>query len=252
MDEDLKIVLAAELEADESASAQRIAAQLPNIAKLINDRSTIKVGVSLDAANVQSQMRTITSQLQRAAGTSKFQMNFQVGTEAVDRMVERLRELRVPEDTIRDFVRNINDANTAVRSIQTSFDDVRNTVTATISGINKEGELITQIQSAHIVDNEQGERVAELTRNTVTLAKNYEQLTRQAEALDAKQRAAADSNTAYFQKWGAAIKEITAGYMSVGLGQEQLDALNKKMAEVVSATSGMTAEGEKFSKTQVY
>ena len=251
MDEDLKIVLAAELEADESASAQRIAAQLPNIAKLINDRSTIKVGVSLDAANVQSQMRTITSQLQRAAGTSKFQMNFQVGTEAVDRMVERLRGLRVPDDTIRDFVRNINDANTAVRSIQTSFDDVRNTVTATISGINKEGELITQIQSAHIVDNEQGERVAELTRNTVTLAKNYEQLTRQAEALDAKQRAAADSNTAYFQKWGAAIKEITAGYMSVGLGQEQLDALNKKMAEVVSATSGMTAEGEKFSKTQV-
>ena len=251
MDEDLKIVLAAELEADESASAQRIAAQLPNIAKLINDRSTIKVGVSLDAANVQSQMRTITSQLQRAAGTSKFQMNFQVGTEAVDRMVERLRGLRVPDNTIRDFVRNINDANTAVRSIQTSFDDVRNTVTATISGINKEGELITQIQSAHIVDNEQGERVAELTRNTVTLAKNYEQLTRQAEALDAKQRAAADSNTAYFQKWGAAIKEITADYMSVGLGQEQLDALNKKMAEVVSATSGMTAEGEKFSKTQV-
>jgi TP901 family phage tail tape measure protein len=251
VDEDLKIVLAAELEADESASAQRIAAQLPNIAKLINDRSTIKVGVSLDVANVQSQMRTITSQLQRAAGTSKFQMNFQVGTEAVDRMVERLRGLRVPDDTIRDFVRNINDANTAVRSIQTSFDDVRNTVTATISGINKEGELITQIQSAHIVDNEQGERVAELTRNTVTLAKNYEQLTRQAEALDAKQRAAADSNTAYFQKWGAAIKEITAGYMSVGLGQEQLDALNKKMAEVVSATSGMTAEGEKFSKTQV-
>lgn len=251
MDEDLKIVLAAELEADESASAQRIAAQLPNIAKLINDRSTIKVGVSLDAANVQSQMRTITSQLQRVAGTSKFQMNFQVGTEAVDRMVERLRGLRVPDDTIRDFVRNINDANTAVRSIQTSFDDVRNTVTATISGINKEGELITQIQSAHIVDNEQGERVAELTRNTVTLAKNYEQLTRQAEALDAKQKAAADSNTAYFQKWGAAIKEITAGYMSVGLGQEQLDALNKKMAEVVSATSGMTAEGEKFSKTQV-
>lgn len=250
-DEDLRIVITSELEADEQASAQRIAAQLPKIAKLINDRSTIKVGVSLDAANVQSQMRTITSQLQRVAGTSKFQMNFQVGTEAVDRMVERLRGLRVPDDTIRDFVRNINDANTAVRSIQTSFDDVRNTVTATISGINKEGELITQIQSAHIVDNEQGERVAELTRNTVTLAKNYEQLTRQAEALDAKQKAAADSNTAYFQKWGAAIKEITAGYMSVGLGQEQLDALNKKMAEVVSATSGMTAEGEKFSKTQV-
>ena len=41
MDEDLKIVLAAELEADESASAQRIAAQLPNIAKLINDRLSL-------------------------------------------------------------------------------------------------------------------------------------------------------------------------------------------------------------------
>ena len=35
MDEDLKIVLTSELEADEQASAQRISAQLPNIAKMI-------------------------------------------------------------------------------------------------------------------------------------------------------------------------------------------------------------------------
>lgn len=45
MDEDLKIVLTSELEADEEASAQRISAQLPNIAKLINSKSSIKVGV---------------------------------------------------------------------------------------------------------------------------------------------------------------------------------------------------------------
>lgn len=38
MDEDLKIVLTSELEADEEASAQRISAQLPNIAKLINSK----------------------------------------------------------------------------------------------------------------------------------------------------------------------------------------------------------------------
>ena len=66
--EDLRIVITSELETDEQASAQRIAAQLPKIAKLINDRSTIKVGVSLDTANAQSQMRTITSQLQREIG----------------------------------------------------------------------------------------------------------------------------------------------------------------------------------------
>lgn len=47
MDEDLKIVLTSELEADEEASAQRISAQLPNIAKLINSKSSIKVGVTL-------------------------------------------------------------------------------------------------------------------------------------------------------------------------------------------------------------
>ncbi len=35
MDEDLKIVLTSELEADEQASAQRISAQLPNIAKIM-------------------------------------------------------------------------------------------------------------------------------------------------------------------------------------------------------------------------
>ena len=54
MDEDLKIILTSELEADEQASAQRISAQLPNIAKLINSRSSIKVGVSLDESTVRS------------------------------------------------------------------------------------------------------------------------------------------------------------------------------------------------------
>ena len=59
MDEDLKIVLTSELEADEEASAQRISAQLPNIAKLINSKSSIKVGVTLDEAGIQSQTQRI-------------------------------------------------------------------------------------------------------------------------------------------------------------------------------------------------
>lgn len=59
MDEDLKIVLTSELEADEQASAQRISAQLPNIAKMINSKSTIKVGVSLDSSNIQSEAQKV-------------------------------------------------------------------------------------------------------------------------------------------------------------------------------------------------
>ena len=54
MDEDLKIVLTSVLEADEQSSAQRISAQLPNIAKLINSNSKIKIQVALDESNAPS------------------------------------------------------------------------------------------------------------------------------------------------------------------------------------------------------
>ena len=43
MDEDLKIVVTSELEADEQASAQRISAQLPSIAKLITATSRLRL-----------------------------------------------------------------------------------------------------------------------------------------------------------------------------------------------------------------
>ena len=61
MDEDLKIVLTSELEADEEASAQRISAQLPNIAKLINSKSSIKVGVTLDEAGISLKLSGLLS-----------------------------------------------------------------------------------------------------------------------------------------------------------------------------------------------
>lgn len=63
MDEDLKIVLTSELEADEQASAHRISAQLPNIAKLINSKSSIKVGVTLDESNIQTQTQKLSKRL---------------------------------------------------------------------------------------------------------------------------------------------------------------------------------------------
>ena len=69
MEEDLKIVLTSELEADEQASARRISAQLPNIAKLINSKSNIKVGVALDESNIQAQTQKLTQQITKATKT---------------------------------------------------------------------------------------------------------------------------------------------------------------------------------------
>ena len=101
MDEDLKIVLTSELEADEEASAQRISAQLPNIAKLINSKSSIKVGVTLDEAGIQSQTQRITQQIARATKSQSVGVSLSLDQSSVNKIKTELNNLKVSPDISR-------------------------------------------------------------------------------------------------------------------------------------------------------
>lgn len=95
MDEDLKIILTSELEADEQASAQRISAQLPNIAKLINSRSSIKVGVSLDESTVRSDTQRISQQIARATQSQTVGVSLNLDQSSVNKIRAELNNLKV-------------------------------------------------------------------------------------------------------------------------------------------------------------
>ncbi len=152
LDEDLKILLVAEL--DEDASAERISGQLDEISKLVGQKNSIRLGVELDGRNAPAQMQKLSSQLQVAANRSKLGIKFDFGTERVEELKQALENLNIPQNTVKQFIDNIYAANAGVRSISTSFDEVRNVVTATISGLDRAGNMISQIQSARIEDDE--------------------------------------------------------------------------------------------------
>ena len=101
MDEDLKIILTSELEADEQASAQRISAQLPNIAKLINSRSSIKVGVSLDESTVRSDTQRISQQIARATQSQTVGVSLNLDQSSVNKIRAELNNLKVSPDISR-------------------------------------------------------------------------------------------------------------------------------------------------------
>lgn len=98
MDEDLKIVVTSELEADEQASAQRISAQLPSIAKLINQQSKIKVRVEVDNSNIQTEAQKFSKELSRATQTHKVGVSVGLDQASVRKMQAELNSLKVSPD----------------------------------------------------------------------------------------------------------------------------------------------------------
>ena len=96
MDDDLKIVVS--LEADKEVSAQRISAQLPEIARLINSRGNIKVRVSLDSENINSQVQGYTKRLNRAVTANKVGINLSIDEGSIQAFQSELQRLNVSPD----------------------------------------------------------------------------------------------------------------------------------------------------------
>lgn len=232
MDEDLKIVLTSVLEADEQSSAQRISAQLPNIAKLINSNSKIKIQVALDESNAQSQAQKVSKQIQNTVTKSAIKMDVDIGYGKISEMVERLKELKVPDSAIKTFRDNIKEANISVTDITTSFDAMSRTVTAVVTGVNKFGDTVRQTQGVRLgVNEETGELIYELNKDIVVYQQNIEKVA-QAEAKRAAQDARNnESRIAYLTKQKAILSDIQASYTGATSAKpvkdtSHLDALN--------------------------
>lgn len=255
MDEDLKIVIASQLEADEEGSAQRIAAQLPNIAKLINAKSSIKVGIELDERGVQSQVQGISKQIGQITRGRNIVMNVDIGTDKVDEMAQRLKELKVPDSAIKTFRKNIEDTKMSVTDIVTSFDAMQQSVTAVITGVNKAGDVIRQTQGVKLVSDENGEIMAELSKDVVVYEQHIEKLAQTEAKRAEKEKRDNDARIAFLEEQKQALADIQAiytGSTSVKPIKDDghLSDLSAKYQEIENRITNLTATTGALDKVQ--
>lgn len=209
MDEDLKIVLTSELEADEQASAQRISAQLPNIARLINSRGSIRVSVILDDANIQTQAQRITQQITRATAAHGVGVSLNLDQRSIDRIRNELNNLRVDPSITRAMTEQLDQMGIQIDRITGRWEAVNGEqermLNLTIQGTDQMGRTVTYLQT---YDAETQRIDTTLTNVTV----NLERQRRAEEQLANQARADNESRVSYLTRQQSILADIQATY----------------------------------------
>lgn len=177
MDE-LDIVLATQLEADEDASARRIAAQLPRIAQMIDRIGRIRVGVEIDEAGLNNQARRFAQQVNRAVRNIPIDMVVNIDQGAINDLRNRLRNLNVSDAIADDVIRGIDNMGLRIQNVQQVYrsaaDEAENLANLQIQGLDSMGNMVRLTQTFNV---ETGEVL-----NTVTaITTDYAEMQRQME-----------------------------------------------------------------------
>lgn len=252
MDEDLKIVLTSELEADEEASAQRISAQLPNIAKLINSKSSIKVGVTLDEAGIQSQTQRITQQIARATKSQSVGVSLSLDQSSVNKIKTELNNLKVSPDISRAMTDQLDQMGIQIDRITGRWEAVNGEeermLNLTIQGTDQMQRTVTYLQTYNA---ETGEINTHLTNVTA----NLERQRREQEQVAAQAKKDNESRVSYLNRQKALLADIQAAYV----GQTSvkpitdgahLTALNNTYAAINAQIKSMIAAEGRLDNVQ--
>lgn len=252
MEEDLKIVLTSELEADEQASARRISAQLPNIAKLINSRSNIKVGVTLDESNIQSQTQKLTQQIAQVTKAQGIGVSLSLDQSSVNKIRTELNNLKVNPDISRAMTDQLDQMGIQIDKITGRWEEVNGQqermLNLTIQGTDQMGRTVTYLQT---YDTETGNINTHLTNVTANLEKQrnaQEQLAKQAKADN-------ESRVSYLTKQQALLADIQATYMGATSAKpvtndSHLTELNNTYSAINAQIQSMIANEGKLDSVQ--
>lgn len=171
MDEDLKIVLTSELEADEQASAQRISAQLPNIAKLINSKSNIKVGVTLDSSKIQGEAQKISRQITQVSKTQAVGVTLNLDQSSVTKIQQALNNLKVSPDVSRAMTEQLDKMGIQIDTINAKWNSVAGSeekaLTVSLNGTDQLGRSVSYMGTYN-------EEMGRLEQKTIAVSENLE------------------------------------------------------------------------------
>lgn len=252
MDEDLKIIVTSELEADEQASAQRISAQLPDIAKLINQKSKIKVQVEVDNSNVQTDAQKFSKELSRAAQTHKVGVSVGLDRDSVKKMQAELNSLKVNPDVSHAMTAQLEKMGIQIDRISGRWEQVNGQeermLSLSIQGTDQLGRSVSYLQTYDAVT---GDINTHLTNVTVNLEKQ-----RQVEAqIAARAKADNESRISYLTKQKAVLSDIQASYTGATSAKPvhdttHLDILNNKYSELEAKIQSMIGTSGQLDKVQ--
>lgn len=252
MDEDLKIIVTSELEADEQASAQRISAQLPNIAKLINQQSKIKVQVEVDDRNIQTEAQKFSRELSRAAQTHKVGVSVGLDQASVRKMQTELDSLKVNPDVSRAMTEQLEKMGIQIDRItgrwEQAADQEERMLSLSIQGTDQLGRSVSYLQTYDAVT---GDINTHLTNVTMNLEKQ-----RQVEAqIAAKAKTDNESRISYLTKQKAVLSDIQASYLGATSAKPvndttHLDKLNAKYSELEAKIQTMIGTSGRLDKVQ--
>lgn len=210
MDEDLKIILTSELEADEQASAQRISAQLPSIAKLINSKSSIKIGASLDTSNIQSEAQKVSRQIAKVTKAQGIDVTLNLDQSSVAKIRQKLDDLNVSPDVSRAMTDQLDKMGIQIDRItgrwQSVNDEEERMLNLTIQGTDQMQRTVTYLQTYDAKTGEVNTHLVNVTANLEKQRNVQEQLAKQAEKDN-------ESRVSYLIKQQSLLADIQATYM---------------------------------------
>lgn len=252
MDDELKVVVTSVLEADESESAQRIAAQLPKIAELINSKSAIKVGVVLNEANIQADAQRITKSISKSLAPQEVDVKLRVTSDAKNMLRDALNGLDVDKNITSAMTKNLTGMQVQIDSINAGWAKVGKTkerlLQLTIAGTDQEKRNVQIIQSY----DESGKKVSETIKN-VTL--NLERQRQEAARIAAQAKADNESRITYLSKQQAILSQIQSTYIGSSSAKPitntaHLEDLNSKYQALQDKLNALSSTQGKVSAEQ--
>ena len=212
MDDDLKIVLSTELEADEQASAQRISAQLPSIAKMVNAGSKIKIQVSLDDAKVQSEAQKITKQLGQIAKTHEVGVSVSLNQNSIRKIQAELKALDVNPDISRAMADQLDRMGVQVDKITGKWQEVAGAeeklLNLSIQGTDQLGRTVSYLQTYSTATGEVDTQLTNVTLNLEKQRNIEEQIANRAKSDN-------EARIAYLTEQQTALQKIESTYLGL-------------------------------------
>ena len=208
MDDELKVVITTVLEADESASAKRIAQQLPEISRLVNARSSIKIQVGIDQNVLRSEAQKIGKTLNTAA-KHQIGVTLNLDNNSVNRLRTELESLRVNPDITSAMTEQLDKMGIQIdkvsgRWIQAAESEER-LLSLTIQGKDQLGRIVSLVQTY-----KEGEDQVDTAVTSVT--QNLEKQRKLEEQIAAKQKADNEDRLSYLQKQAILLSKIQSEY----------------------------------------
>lgn len=261
MDEDLKIVLTSELEADEQASAQRIQAQLPNISKIINSKSAIKVGVVLDDSNIRNQSQKVSQEISKAIRSQDVGVNLTLDKSSVSKINNAMKDLGVSPDVSRAMTTQLDQMGIQIDKISGRWETVNNTIDGvaqheerllnlTIQGTDQIGRSVSYLGTYN-------EATKKIETSLINVSANLEKQ-RQTEAqIAARAKADNEARIKYLNDQEILLNRIFAKYTDPNaskplVDQSHLKAVSDKYNEIKAAIESLgQTEGRVSAQDQV-